>query len=146
MALLIVGIAIGLLIGGGMALVRAMKSGGTEGLGSHRDPLRVAVERNNPDGWSVAFFDGAARVPPRAELAALAPADSYRTVREHRGIDFGATELRLTLRAHGEAEVVVRDITVAVVGRDPAFAGRLMGVGTPANRPAGALVFDLDDA
>jgi hypothetical protein len=35
---------------------------------------------------------------------------------------------------------------VVVVRRDPAFAGRLMGVGSPGGRPANALVFDLDDA
>src|SRR5690349_770609 len=144
MALFVVGIAIGLLIGGGIAIWRAVKSGGQEGLGGH-DPLHVSVERNDPAAWSVAFYDDAPRCPPRAELAALAPDEMYRTLREHRGIDFGATELHLHLRPHGDEVVVVREISAVVVGRDAAFGGRLMGVGAPGSRPPGALVFDLDD-
>src|SRR3954467_7614694 len=143
--LLFIGIAIGLLIAGGIALVRGVAPGGRDAGGS-RDQLKVTVERAGSGAWSVAFRDDAPRCPPPAELAAQPPGEIYATLREHGGVDFGATELRLTLHAHGQDEVVVHDISVVVVRRDPAFGGRLMGVGSPGGRPANALVYDLDDA
>jgi hypothetical protein len=142
--LLLVGIAIGLLIAGGMAIFRAVTSGGNESAG-HHDPLRVTVERTGHEPWSVAFRDDAPLVPSLDRLAARSRAEVYAVLREHHGVDFGATQLRLSLSAHGEDAVVVRDISVVVVRRDPPFTGRLIGTGgSAAQRPAGVLPYDLD--
>lgn len=144
MGLLLVGIAIGLLIAGGTALVRAIVPGGREGVGNHQ-PLHVTVERTDREPWSVAFRDDAPLVPALADLAARGHVASYGVLREHGGIDNGSTELRLTLRTHGEDEVVVRAISVVVVRRDPPFTGRLIGVrGASGGRAAGVRVYDLD--
>jgi hypothetical protein len=142
-SLLFVGIAIGLLIAGGAALVRLIVPGGRKGVGNH-EALRVAVERTSREPWSVAFRDDAPLVPPLATLAAHSHVESYGTLREHGGVDFGETELRLTLGTHGEGAVVVRDISVHVVRRDPPFTGRLVGVGASGDTASGALVCDLD--
>ena len=142
-SLLFVGIAIGLLIAGGAALVRMIVPGGRKGVGNH-EPIRVAVARTSREPWSVAFRDDAPLVPPLASLGAHGHVESYGTLREHGGVDFGETELRLTLRTHGEGPVVVRGISVHVVRRDPPFTGRLVGVGGTSETASGALVCDLD--
>jgi hypothetical protein len=142
--LLFVGIGIGLLIAGGMAIFRAVTTGESEHTG-HHDPLRVAVERTGREPWTVAFRDDAPLVPALADLAARGHVASYGVLREHGGVDFGETELRLTLHGHGDDEVIVRAISVVVVRRDPPFTGRLVGVDSRAGqRPPGALVYDLD--
>jgi len=65
-------------------------------------------------------------------------------LREHGGIDFGTTEVRLHLRTHGEEEVIVREVAAVVVRSDPPFAGRLIGTGLPPRLASDVVAFDLD--
>jgi hypothetical protein len=141
--LLFVGIAIGLLIAGGMAAYRAVTATPEE-RASHRHPLHVTVDRVHDESWAIAFRDDAPLVPALDDLAARGPDDSRRVLREHGGIDFRATHVRLHLRTHGEEVVTVREIAAVVVRRDPSFAGRLIGVDAPDRSGTAALVFDLD--
>ena len=141
MALLLVGIGIGLLISGAIALARVIAGSGSKAGNAH--PLHVEVARSDREPWAVAFRDDA----PELDLARLehhSHADGYRALRDHGGVDFGETELRLRLSTHHTEAVVVREISVTVVRRDPPFAGRLVGVGSSAPGEPIGFVYDLD--
>jgi hypothetical protein len=141
MALLLVGIGVGLLISGAIALARVIAGSGSKAGSAH--PLHVDVARSDREPWAVAFRDDA----PELTLASLehhSHAESYRALRDHGGVDFGETELRLRLSTHHADAVVVREISVAVVRRDPPFTGRLVGVGSSSPDESTAFSFDLD--
>jgi hypothetical protein len=141
MGLLLVGIGIGLLVSGGIALVRVIGSSGKSGGSAH--PLHVDIARSDREPWAVAFRDDA----PLVDLAHFehrSHAESYQSLREHGGVDFGETEIRLRLSTHHTEAVVVREISVTVVRRDPPFAGRLVGVGSSSTGESTAFTYDLD--
>jgi hypothetical protein len=141
MALLLVGIGIGLLVSGGIAIARVVAGSGSKAGNAH--PLHVDVARSDREPWAVAFRDDA----PELTLASLehrSHAESYRALRDHGGVDFGETELRLRLSTHHADAVVVREISVSVVRRDPPFAGRLVGVGFSSPGEPIGFVYDLD--
>jgi hypothetical protein len=141
--LLFVGIAIGLLIAGSMALYKALTATPEERAARHHS-LHITVDHVRIEPWALAFRDDAPLVPDLGDLAARGHDDSARVLREHGGIDFGTTEVRLHLRAHGEDEVIVREVAAAVVRSDPPFAGRLIGTGSPAPLASDVVAFDLD--
>jgi hypothetical protein len=143
LVLLCVGIGIGLTIACGMAIYRVVTATPEDRAARHH-PLHVTVEHVRREPWALAFRDDAPRVPPLDDLTARGHDDSARVLREHGGVDFGTTELRLHLRTHGEDVVTVREIAAVVVRRDPPFAGRLIGVGLPEAPSSGVLAFDLD--
>src|SRR5436305_10515571 len=99
-----------------MAAYRAVNATPEE-RASHRHPLHVTVDRVRGDSWAIAFRDDAPLVPALDDLAARGPDDSQRVLREHGGIDFGQTQVRLHLRTHGEDVVIVREIAAVVVRR-----------------------------
>ena len=141
MGLLLVGIGIGLLASGVIALVRAIGGRGSNTGG--RDQLHVAVARSAREPWAVAFREGVPPVPA-ADLEGRTPVQIYATLREHGAVDFGETELVLMLNTHHDAEVVVSGISVSVVRRDPPFTGRLVGVGSSGAGATTPFVYDLD--
>jgi hypothetical protein len=139
--LLLVGIGIGLLASGIIALVRAIGGRGSSAGG--RDQLHVAVARSAREPWAVAFREGVPPVPS-ADLEGRSHVQMYATLREHGAVDFGATELTLMLNTHHEDEVLVSAISVSVVRRDPPFTGRLVGVGPTGEGATTPFVYDLD--
>ena len=141
MGLLLVGIGIGLLISGGIALVRVIGASGSNHPNAH--PLHVEVVRSDHEPWAVAFRDDAPGLTP-SDLSGRSHVESYQALREHGGVDFATTELRLRLSTHHADAVVVREISVVVVRRDPPFAGRLVGVDSSSADEPTALVYDLD--
>jgi hypothetical protein len=142
MGLLLVGIGIGLLVSGAVALVRAIAGSGSNG-GHVHDPLHVEVARSDREPWAVAFRDDAPELA-LAGLEHLSHVESYRALRDHGGVDFHETELRLRLSTHHADAVVVREISVSVVRRDPPFTGRLVGVGSSPAGESTPFVYDLD--